>query len=311
MQEYLNGNDLTDLEQVAAGEFDKDLEEAKDLLDRKLSEKLLKRIHKRIEAPKVPFMRTVWTHRWKVAAAAMIITLAGAAYYKFSRQEPQQQVLAAGKERKTVQLPDGSLIYLEPGSTLTYPEKFGEQDREVSLTGEAFFEVKHDAKHPFTVSSSLINTTVLGTSFNIEARGLKEAKVVVVTGAVQVQPANAAKGGSEEVVVTANKSAVYNKLTNELKMKDATDEARFFTQKLSGKFTYKGIPLEKVVNDLQWYYNANITIDENIKQCAFYGDFSTNDDLDQALKLIAITLNAKIKKDSSVNGYWIAGGGCQ
>lgn len=311
MLQYLDGNDLSELEEIAAEEFDADLITVKHTLNRKLSEKLLKRIHKDIPLPATSKGRTIRVYSLRIAAAAAILLAAGIGYYRLTRQAIPQQVVTTAKERKTVTLPDGSMVSLEPGSTLQYPRQFKKGSREVNLSGEAFFEVAHNETQPFVIHSSLINTTVLATSFNIEARDAKEARVVVVTGRVQVLAKGQADDSEHAMIVTANKSAVYNKATDHLKMEDATDDARFYAQKRSGKFIYKGVPLEKVVNDLERYYNTTIQTDKRTRSCAFNGDFDGDDDLGKALTLIAISLNANIHKDSSTNSYRITGGSCQ
>jgi ferric-dicitrate binding protein FerR (iron transport regulator) len=104
---------------------------------------------------------------------------------------------------------------------------------------------------------------------------------------------------------------VYHSNTHELRKEEASDDAVFYRQRREGKFIYRGVALEKVVEDLQRFYNTNIAIDEGVKKCLFYGDFFTVDKLDKALNLIAYSLNATIKKDDYNKRYLIAGGGCQ
>lgn len=304
--QYLNENDLTELKEIAGDAYSADLFMEEPLLEREVSERLLKSIHERIAGRRLSVVKTT-SSWWKAAAAAAVIILAaGIGYISVLKKPVKQLVFVAEKHRKTLKLPDGSLVYLEPGSTLKYTGNFGKEERTVALTGEAFFEVQHNAVHPFIVASSLISTTVLGTSFNVEARNTAEARVVVLTGMVQVQ----GNKEGEEVILTANKRAVYNSVTHTLQMSDAPDDARFYTQKQQGRFIYDGADLIKVVNDLQRYYNINVTVDEKLQHCAFYGDVNTVDDLEKALTLIAVSLNAKISKDSSGTGYLISGGSC-
>lgn len=314
MLQYLDENDLSELEALAAEEFNADLETVKHILDRKASESLLERIHRDMDIPAPallqPKRRTATVYMLRAAVAAAILLIAGIGYYTVTRQAVKPLVAATGNERKTIKLPDGSLVSLEPGSSLEYPEQFNKDTREVRLKGEAFFEVAHNDKQPFVIHSPLINTTVLATSFNIEAKDAGAARVVVVTGRVQVE-ANEQSGGKEQaMIVTANKSAVYSKATDRLQMQDAEDDARFYAQKRSGRFLYKGVMLDKVVADLERYYNTTINTDERIRRCIFNGDFNTTDDIDKALTLIAISLNANIRKDSSTNSYTISGGSC-
>jgi transmembrane sensor len=305
--QYLNENDLTTLKEITGDAYSADLFTEEPLLEREVSERILRSIHERIAGRRLSVVKTSskWLRPWKVAAAAAIILLAaGIGYLNVVRKPVKQLIFVAEKQRKTLKLPDGSLVYLEPGSTLKYTGNYGKEERTVALTGEAFFEVQHNPAHPFIVASSLINTTVLGTSFNMEARSEGEARVVVLTGMVQVQ------ANEKEVILTANKRAVYNSTTQQLQMSDAPDDARFYAQKQQGRFIYDGAELSKVVNDLQRYYNINVTVDEKLQHCAFYGDVNTVDDLEKALTLIAVSLNAKISKDSSGTGYSISGGNC-
>jgi ferric-dicitrate binding protein FerR (iron transport regulator) len=128
---------------------------------------------------------------------------------------------------------------------------------------------------------------------------------------VQVHANDSKDKKGQEVILTANKRVVYNSTTHQLQMSDAPDDAKFYAQKQQGRFIYDGAELIKVVNDLERYYNINVTVEEKLQHCAFYGDVNTVDDLEKALTLIAVSLNAKISKDSSGTGYLISGGNCR
>lgn len=308
--QYLNENDLTDLQEVAASAYDADVLSEEPVLEREQSERILENIHLRISTRREPVVRRISFGRWKVAAAAIIILIAGTGILSLLRKPVKQLLVTSGMERKTVTLPDGSVAYLEPGTTLKYTGNYGKEERSVTLTGEALFNVQQDDKHPFIVASALISTKVLGTSFNMEARNVTEARVVVLTGMVQVEAKGEESQEDKEVILTANKGAVYNKNTHLLEMSDATDDARFYSQKQQGRFIYDGEEVINVVNDLERFYNTEIKVDGRIQHCAFYGDVNIVDDLEKALDLIAVSLNAKINKDKNGNGYIIAGGNC-
>jgi ferric-dicitrate binding protein FerR (iron transport regulator) len=262
--------------------------------------------------PRTPVVR--W-YRSKIAVAALIVLIAGAGYFfkdafnRFLNPVDMLQVTAGVNERKTVQLPDGSSVNLEPGSTLEYPEAFNGKERAVSLNGEAFFEVTKNAEHPFVIHTRLIHTTVLGTSFSVQARGEQEAKVVVVTGRVKVQTTEVSSKSSE-VEVTVNQSAVYNMATGQLEKREAVDEARYYAQRRNGKFIYSGIAMAAVIKDMEQFYNASIVLKGDVKDCLFYGSVYTSDELEKALRFVTETLNAKVNKDSSTNRYIITGGAC-
>jgi len=311
MMEYLAANDLSELQTVAEEYFEADIIAVKHILDQRLSDRMLKNIHQRIGIRDSSFKGIFGLYKQKIAAAAVILLLAGATWYMLLQERVKQRVFATKSERQTLQLPDGSVVHLEKGSSITFPEYFGKKNREVTLKGEAFFEINHDAKHPFIISSSLINTTVLGTSFNMEVHEGNIARVVVVSGMVQVNTREGQPNKNSRLVLTANKSAVYDPASQDLQLQDATEDARFFAQKMSGKFIYKGDPLAKVAADLQRYYNVPVVTDERSARCRFYGSFNTVDDLDKALSLIAFSLDARVKKDNANNGYIIVGGNCK
>ncbi|HVI47858.1 MAG TPA: FecR domain-containing protein [Chitinophaga sp.] len=311
MRAYLEGDDLSDLETVAMEDYQADLQMMKEKLDKRLSARMLKNIHERLGLNNRKFAGTFTLYRRWVAAAAAVILVLGAAWYLTRQQQVKMVAVTAQSERKTVTLPDGSLVFLEKGSGITFPDNFGKTAREVDLRGEAFFEVKQNAVRPFTISSELIKTTVLGTSFNMDVHLGKAARVTVVSGMVQVNTTAVTQGSNQQLVLTANKGMVYHPGSSQMQLIDGTEDARFLTQRRNGKFVYKGTAVSQVLNDLQRYYDIPVKAPGAVGQCSFYGDFSINDELNKVLTLIAVTLNARIEKDTEGNGYTIVGGNCQ
>jgi ferric-dicitrate binding protein FerR (iron transport regulator) len=282
-------------------------------LDRKQSEELLEKIHSRIYVPAPTFMQTVRLHRLKVAVAALIIIIAGAGYW--CRENgllfvPADKEIATTGKRKTVKLPDGSLITLEPNSRLTYPGRFTGSTREVHLTGEAYFEVKPNHENPFIVRTPYVIATVLGTSFNVEAYPNGIARVVVTTGRVKVQTVNASNE-LQAVIINANQSVAYNITINEIEKRNAPEDAVYYKQRHSGKFSYAGVPIVKVIQEMERYYHTSVTLERDMSGCVFYGYFQVNDNVDRALSLVALSLNATVKKKYNDKGYLITGGNCR
>ena len=310
---YLNDQDISDIRKIAAEDFETDITYMKKSLDRKQSEELLEKIHSRIYVPAPTFMQTVRLHRLKVAVAALIIIIAGAGYW--CRENgllfvPADKEIATTGKRKTVKLPDGSLITLEPNSRLTYPGRFTGSTREVHLTGEAYFEVKPNHEKPFIVRTPYVIATVLGTSFNVEAYPNGIARVVVTTGRVKVQTVNASNE-LQAVIINANQSVAYNITINEIEKRNAPDDAVYYKQRHSGKFSYTGVPIVKVIQEMERYYHTSVTLERDMSGCVFYGYFQVNDNIDRALSLVALSLNATVKKKYNDKGYLITGGNCR
>jgi transmembrane sensor len=310
---YLNDHDISDIQKIAAKDFEIDITYMKKSLDRKQSEVILEKIHSRIYVPVPTLFQTIRLYRLKIAVAALILIIAGAGYWSLEYGvllvPAKKEIVTTGK-RKTVKLPDGSLITLEPNSRITYPSRFTGDTREVNLSGEAYFEVKPNHEKPFIVFTPYLVATVLGTSFNVEAYPNGIARVVVTTGRVKVQTVNASNE-LQAVIINANQSVAYNIIINEIEKHNVPDEAVYYKQRRSGKFSYVGVPVAKVVKEMERYYCTSVTIEGDMNGCVFYGYFQANDNVERALSLVALSLNATVKKKSNNKGYLITGGICR
>ncbi|MFL5747295.1 MAG: FecR family protein [Niastella sp.] len=310
---YLNDKDISDIQKIAAEDFETDITYMKKSLDKVQSEAILEKIHSRIYIPTPTFTQVIRLHRMKLAIAALIIIIAGTGYWYLNKSmlfmPADQEIVITGK-RKTVRLPDGSMITLEPNSRLMYPNRFTRNTREVELTGEAFFEVKPNHEKPFIVHTANIMATVLGTSFNVEAYPDGIAKVVVATGRVKVQTVNASNE-LQAVIINANQSVTYNITINEIEKRNVPEEAVYYKQRNSGRFSYAGVPVAKVIQEMERYYHTTVFLQGNMSGCVFYGYFRLNDNVERALSLVALSLNATVQKTTNNKGYIITGGNCR
>lgn len=310
---YLNDADISDIRKIAAEDFETGITYMKTSLDRGQSEVILEKIHQCLYVPEPTFKQVVRLHRLKLAIAALIIIIAGAGFW-YGRKSvllapANQEIVTTGK-RRTVRLPDGSTITLEANSRLKYPNRFSGKTREVELTGEAFFEVTPNPEKPFIVHTANIMATVLGTSFNVEAYPKGIAKVVVATGRVKVQTVNASNE-LQAVIINANQSVTYNITINEIEKRNVPEEAAYYKQRNNGRFSYTGVPVTKVIHEMERYYHTTVTIQGNMTGCMFYGYFRVNDNVERALSLVALSLNATVQKNTNNKGYVITGGNCR
>ena len=119
------------------------------------------------------------------------------------------QTVSTLAETRTVHLPDGTSVTLNHYSSLSYPERFKSDNREVELSGEAYFEVSKDPKHPFIVQTETIDVQVLGTHFNVDAyQNNPDVKTTLLTGSVAVSN----KSKSVRMILKPNEIAIYNKV---------------------------------------------------------------------------------------------------
>lgn len=125
---------------------------------------------------------------WRMAAAAIILGIAACAGWYIWLRPPAATIIAAnGHMAKTVRLQDGTTVQLKPGSVLKVAGNFGKRQREVEISGAAYFAVEGAAAKPFIVHTPhALDVEVLGTEFNVDARGGK-ARVVLTRGSVKVK----------------------------------------------------------------------------------------------------------------------------
>ncbi|SFD56815.1 FecR family protein [Chitinophaga sp. CF118] len=207
------------------------------------------------------------THRktgkwWKVAAAAACITATGFLFMNKDNHKPP--VLLAAKEvstapgsRKVITLSDGSVIHLNAGTQLTIPGDYGVKERRLILSGEAFFEVATDPRHPFIINTGNVNTTVLGTSFNIRAyKGQEEWQIAVATGKVKVADTVSRQLLSDGLI--ANKALSYNLATNITTINDLP--ANITGAWRNNIFYFNNSTLAEIGEELQRQYNISVIV---------------------------------------------------
>ncbi|WPO78399.1 FecR family protein [Flavobacterium sp. KACC 22761] len=188
----------------------------------------------------------------KYMAAASILFLAGLGFWLKPKIAVEKQLsFKTSSFPKSIQLSDGSKIYLAANSLFQYPEKFEGEERKVTLLkGNAFFEIAKDKKHPFIITSREIKTRVVGTSFHIQLSKSK-CEVIVVTGKVNVS----SKGQSVDLV--PNEEALFesNKLSKQLADKS------FLVNWYSTDVTLNETTLKQVITILQYKYGVSFQYD--------------------------------------------------
>lgn|GEM_PF-872700 len=207
-------------------------------------------------------------------------------------------------ERRLIKLTDGSKAWLSPGSTLNYPDVFRGGTREVSVSGQVFFEVEHDVDHPFIVRSGKLQTQVLGTSFNVVAyENEKDIEVTLLEGKVRVSL------DSENIDINPNERVVYSQVNGNLRKEDDPDAQRFLEHRL-GVLEYKGTPLLTVVKDMERTFGIRIELDEELSNCLFIGSFKSTDSPELAIQQLVLSFNAKYKQLQNKT-YSITGRACR
>ena len=232
------------------------------------------------------------TYFQRIAAILILPLLIAAAYYFFNsdqKLEQQTSVVYNTAEtplgmRSSLTLPDGTKVWLNAGSKLSYPVTFSDEFRAVRLNGEAYFEVKKDKKWPFVLNSGKMNIVVYGTTFNCNAYPENsEIQTVLVEG--QVTLINESSTVSEEL--QPGELAVFEKNSQQIS-KTKTDLQKYIAWK-SGMLMFRDDRMNKVVEKLERWYNVDIEIKDKEISDYIYNATFVDESLDQVLKMLSLS----------------------
>lgn len=261
------------------------------------------------EAPlKISYRKKSVFNRW-LAIAATILLLVAAGWWATQEQLADAQPVVVHTlvdEKKQVELPDGSVVWLNENSVFSYDKSFA--SRTVELSGEAFFDIVPDANRPFQILSGETTTTVLGTSFNVRAYPEeKQVEVTVETGVVEL--ATEAKQAPRKIVLTQNQSGLYDEVTKEMDVLD--EKLTNATAWRIGKLEYSNTSLLTVKRDLERYFDIEIEVkNPAILNCKLnFNQLTESPVLEDINGTITYILNIAIEEKNGV--YIWNGAGCK
>lgn len=226
-----------------------------------------------------------------IAATFLIIQVIGRQGIKTTALASMTRKATNRSESKFILLEDSTQVWLNAASSLEFPDKFNKKKREVTLTGEAYFDVKHADKIPFVIHTGTISTTVLGTAFNIKAYpGEKNITIAVSRGKVKVS-----RPDGWEVTLTKGQQVKLHENGQEATNKNIPGEAIAGWQQ--GLITYDDEPLRDIIADMERVYNVSITIsDQSIADLAISTSFKKEIGIEQALHVLCKLTDAELKK---------------
>lgn len=279
------------------------------VLSEEQATRILGQLHTQIkpiaaDEPKKTLNFSSWIKR---SAAAVLIVTAGLVIYQSNtrdhgdvgqQQQVQEQWVALqndGGQAIEKQLPDGSLVTLQPGSAITYNRLFGEVSRKINLQGAAKFAVHKDAAHPFAVTARGFTTTALGTVFEVSAQAGNMLEVKLHEGKVVVH-AEARGSHIKDAYLVPGDEFKVNTVTHEVKrtvFKTTNDTADINAGlpvakvKKEPKLVFNKEPLQQVLRGLGKWYKVKIVFDTTAVQgLSFTGTFGAADALDVALSAV-------------------------
>jgi transmembrane sensor len=179
-------------------------------------------------------------------------------------------------------LPDGTKVWLNAASSITYPTVFAGNQRKVTISGEAYFEVTKNQQQPFTVQQGDMSVQVLGTSFDVNGYGDEAAlKTTLVEGKVKVGNGGAAS------LLDPGQQAVIAKGGNSISIDHNPDIEAVLAWK-NGSFSFKDAGIAAIMQQVQRWYDVDVAYEANITK-HFVADIPRNVPLSQLLQLLEAT----------------------
>lgn len=247
-------------------------------------------IHNKENKTKYTVVRKIY--QWySVVAAVLLVPLLIAGGIWFSAQKSEDIIkeempvtntlFAPFGSRISFNLPDGSKGWLNSGSSLEYQVPFN-GNRQVSMTGEAWFNVAKDEAHPFTISAGKSTVRVLGTKFNMNAYPEEEyVEVVLEKGKVEFS----APGVTSAIEMKPDERLIY---TSDSIITNFTEPYKYSAWK-EGKLVFRGDPMEEVARRIERWYKVDVKfMDEELKKYVIRGTFQ-DDSLEDVFRYLAMT----------------------
>lgn len=220
-----------------------------------------------------------------IAIAAMVALVFFIGLPQFNQPEPQlsQTIHIPAGQRAQMELPDGSTVWLNSQTTLTYDATFGKKDRKVVLNGEAYFEVAHNKEIPFYVQTENIKVQVTGTKFDVcSYNGSNSFITRLIEGSINLFANNA-----EEKPLNSLTKGKYFSMENG-KYKTGELSSNNALAWIEGIYYFDDVPFNELLNKIALYYNYKITVKDpaTLEGYRCTGKFKDLDGIEHILKVI-------------------------
>lgn len=191
-------------------------------------------------------------------------------------------------------LSDGTQVWLNVGSSLTYPTAFSDKERRVTITGEAYFEVAHNAAMPFRVQHGDVTVSVLGTHFNVNTyEDETSERITLLEGSIRVNKKNVSK-----LLVPGQQASIGYDKTNDIKVSDKVNIEEVMAWR-DGKFRFsESMDIGTIMRQISRWYNVEVAYKGVVNQ-RFLGSISKDVNVSQVLKILEATGGVKFNMEGN------------
>lgn len=239
--------------------------------------------------------RSLLYYSYRIAAVLLVGVIISFAWI-YATKIAGTQVMEAGMEAMEILLEDGTRVVLNRDSKIRYSKQFSSDPREVSLTGEAWFDVARDSTRPFVIDAGRAMVEVLGTSFNVNA--YEENPSIEITVESGVVAVTAKEDLEEQIILRAGNSGSYNSSSHELILVPAYNPNNLSWK--TRELFFEDSPLSEVAALIGKVYNVKVVIpNAELASCPITVSFS-DQSLDAVLKVLGKTLDLEISHSANV-----------
>ena len=270
---------------------------APDVMDRTIQDEMFAEIMNKINSePKAEvsrnFIQRLPVHFLRYAVAACLIIAVGVgAYFLGNNQTGPGRGLVTltvkNGQKADVTLADGTKVYINSDSRITYDNSYNKKDRVLVLEGEAYFDVAKDKKRPFIVKANGIDVLAVGTSFNVKAHaGDKSVSVILLEGKVRVND------DKQERFLDPNERLEYNLATGEFEQSQLHPNENYLLWR-SKELAFYGESLEEICNSLTRMYNCRFVFRSESARHFTYNGIIKNNSLGNVLDILSQTTSVR------------------
>ena len=246
--------------------------------------------------------------KWKrvIASASAVLAAAVILYMCMLWSRPSEnaapeifEIVAERGQKSSVTLPDGSRVMINSASTISYTSDYNVKERNVFLSGEAYFDVASNADIPFVVHADKVSVTALGTEFNVKAYA--EDPYVVTT---LVEGCVRTEAGTQYELLTRAQEASYNKEADVLLAYDVKDISRAVPW-IRNELLFENESLADIAVTLERMYNVTIVFEDEAAKGYSYTGLIRNNSLQNVLELISSTSPVGYKMNSGIIRFYM------
>ncbi|MFC2133188.1 FecR family protein [Bacteroidota bacterium] len=251
----------------------------------------------KIQETKSPFFKPFNSYIIR-AAAVLFIFLAGVYFVSKIFSGPEMKTIFVNNlEHLEISLPDGTIVKLDAGASLQYSENFGNEERNVLLNGEGYFEVTPNPDKPFTILANNAVVTVLGTAFNLRAwEGDGKTTIAVAEGKVSFKE-NKEQNAGEVILTEGYASTITGDSPPSTPVETDINEHLLWLNKEMG---FKSASLKEILDQLNRWYDLEFILPNNSYLNDRLTIYLKNDSIENILDLVSITMNLQYERKENI-----------